>query len=126
MNEAAERMFRKLAESRKEKELLNEEARALPQYAYMPPLEKRSEFWYANFRALTLYKKQLQEMYEEASALDIDELLQATPGQLYKYQLLMDDWRKVSAILDDSYLHASEERQEHALGVLDAIVKQMV
>jgi hypothetical protein len=118
MSDVAERLFKKLAASRAERELLNEEARALPQNCFMPPLEKRKLRWYGNLKAMMLYKKQLGEFYQSASEIDVEELLNATPGQRYKYQLLMDDWRRISSILDTPDVHNSEVRQEEALDAL--------
>jgi len=83
---------------------------------------KHSPMWYRNCKALAGYRRQLSAAYAFAADINVDELLNATSGVQYQYQLLMESWRHAQSVLDASDLHASEERQNQALDVLKGIL----
>jgi hypothetical protein len=90
-----------------------------------PVRQKRSPAWYRNCKALAEYRRKLEQFYQNAADIDVEEIVGSSKGTQYAYELLCDGWKRVQMILDMPDLHASETHQNQALCVLRSIVAEL-
>jgi hypothetical protein len=58
-------------------------------------------------------RSQMQDVYRAASEIDVDQLLASSAATQMEYQLILDGWRQIGALLDTPDLvKASSKRQE--------------
>jgi hypothetical protein len=60
----------------------------------------------------TATRFQMEEVYRVASEIDVDQLLLSSTTTQMEYQMILDGWRQIGAILDDpDIVKASSKRQ---------------
>jgi len=83
--------------------------------------EMRSPEYHDNCGLLYNVRQHIQKLYDQASSIDIDNLLNSPAGIQYEYDLLMTTLRKMTAVLDAPDLYCDEDTQRDALAFVDAL-----
>jgi hypothetical protein len=66
-------------------------------------------------RFFTDTRCQMEEVYRAASEIDVSQLLAAAAGTRLEYQMILDGWRQIQAILDTPDIAKASSKRQDAL-----------
>jgi hypothetical protein len=84
--------------------------------------EMRSPEYHNNCGAIYERRQQVQTAYEYAAQISAEDLLNASAGVRYQYDVIMSIWEKVSSVLDSPDLYHDEATQNRALSAVTALL----
>jgi hypothetical protein len=60
-------------------------------------------------------RRQMKKVYRAAAEIDVDQLLQSSAATQMEYQLILDGWRQIQAILDTPDIAKASSKRQDAL-----------